>query len=195
MWDLIKNPETRPRHLSDAFSHLRKLETLFYTNERCINAIESVIDEIEIPDTSLPRIIPTISKEMARGWVQSTSATPMRINQANSVLEYFDHYQFPGFRVPLEKKFLMSVPDLLEIPHVQLDCTSRIIYYNVLLHGILLRETAYDAKSEISQYLYRTSMALAEDWVREVKYTAADLSAACFLVCRPKWIYTSKNEN
>jgi hypothetical protein len=195
MWDLIKNPETRPRHLSDAFSHLRKLETLFYTNERCINAIESVIDEIEIPDTSLPRTISTISKEMARDWVQSTSATPILISQANSVLEYFDHYQFPGFRVPLEKKFLMSVPDLLEIPHVQLDCTSRIIYYNVLLHGILLGETAYDAKSEISQYLCRTSMALAEDWVREVKYTAADLSAACFLVCRPKWIYRSRNEH
>ncbi|KAL2845122.1 hypothetical protein BJX68DRAFT_269308 [Aspergillus pseudodeflectus] len=166
MWDLIKNPETRPRHLSDAFSHLRKLETLFFTNERCINAIESIIDGIEIPDTSQPRTIPTISKEMARDWVQ----------------KYFDHYQFPGFRVPLEKNFLTSVPDLLEIPHVQLDCTSRIIYYNVLLHGILLSETGYDAKSAISQYLYRTSLALAGDWVREVKYTAAGLSAACFLI-------------
>ncbi|KAJ0415230.1 hypothetical protein BJY00DRAFT_293743 [Aspergillus carlsbadensis] len=166
MWDMIRKPESRPSLLSDAFSHLRKLEMLFFTNDRCVNAIEAVIDNIEIPDTSQPPTDPTISKEMAREWVQ----------------KYFDYYQFPGFRVPLEKSFLMSISDLLEIPHVQLDCTSRIIYYNVLLHGALLGENGHAMKSEISQYLYRTCMALAEEWASEVKYTAADLSAACFLI-------------
>jgi hypothetical protein len=110
--------------------------------------------------------------------------THAHIAEANIELEYFDYYQFPGFRVPLKQSFLMSIPDLLETPHVQLDCTSRIIYYNVLLHGILLSEDDYNKKSETSQYLFRTCMALAEDWVREVKYLAADLSAACFLVCQ-----------
>jgi hypothetical protein len=110
--------------------------------------------------------------------------THAHVDEANLVLEYFEYYQFPGFRVPLEQSFLMSIPDLIEMPHVQLDCTSRIIYYNVLLHGILLSEAEYTNKSETSQYLYRTCMALAEEWVGEVKYLAADLSAACFLVCQ-----------
>ncbi|KAL2796671.1 hypothetical protein BJX66DRAFT_299060 [Aspergillus keveii] len=166
MWESIKNPETRPRLLSDAFSHLRKLETLFFTNNRCLAAIDSVIDDIELSDTNQSYTAPIISKEMAREWIK----------------KYFDYYQFPGFRVPLKQSFLMSIPDLLETPHVQLDCTSRIIYYNVLLHGILLSEDDYNKKSETSQYLFRTCMALAEDWVREVKYLAADLSAACFLI-------------
>ncbi|KAL3441074.1 hypothetical protein BJX65DRAFT_289304 [Aspergillus insuetus] len=166
MWDLIKNPETRPRLFSDAFSHLRKLETLFFTNDRCLAAIDSVIDDVELPDTNKPYTAPIISSEMASKWIQ----------------KYFDYYQFPGFRVPLEQSFLVSIPDLLEIPHVKLDCTARIIYYNVLLHGILLGEDQYTEKSDVSQYLYRTCMALAEDWVSEVKDTAADLSAACFLI-------------
>jgi hypothetical protein len=119
--------------------------------------------------------------------------THARFSEANIVLEYFDYYQFPGFRVPLERSFLLSVPDLLEMPHVQLDCTSRIIYYNVLLHGILLSEDDYTKKSETSQYLYRTCMELAEDWVSEIKYLAADLSAACFLVCQTTQISRSRS--
>ncbi|KAL2802517.1 hypothetical protein BJX63DRAFT_440844 [Aspergillus granulosus] len=168
VWSRIKDPETRPRLLSEAFSHLRELETLFFENERCINAIETVIDEIEFPfkQAQPAHTAPTISREMARGWVQ----------------KYFDHYEFPGFRVPLDKSFLLSIPDLLEIPHVQLDCTSRIIYYNVLLHGILLGSNDYSTKSEISQHFYRTCVVIAGDWLRDVKSTPADLSAACFLI-------------
>jgi hypothetical protein len=79
MWDIIKDPETRPRLLSDAFSHLRKLETLFFTNARCLAPIDSVIDDIELPDPTQPYTAPIISKEMAREWVKSTPATPMRM--------------------------------------------------------------------------------------------------------------------
>ncbi|KAL2829075.1 hypothetical protein BJY01DRAFT_261390 [Aspergillus pseudoustus] len=167
MWNLIKNPETRPPLLSDAFSHLRNLEDMFFSNARCINAIEAVIDEIEFPDTTpAAHTPPTIPKDVAREGIE----------------KYFDYYQFPAFRVPLEKKFLLSIPDLLEIPHVQLDCTSRIIYYNVLLHGVLLGSRVFPKKSEVSQHIYRTCLALVDDFLGEVKNTYADLSAACFMV-------------
>jgi hypothetical protein len=79
MWESIKNPETRPRLLSDAFSLLRKLETLFFTNNRCLAAIDSVIDDIELSDTNQPYTAPIISKEMAHEWIKSTPVTPMRI--------------------------------------------------------------------------------------------------------------------
>jgi hypothetical protein len=79
VWDMIKNLGSRPRLLSDAFSHLRKLETLFFTNDRCLAAIDSVIDDIELPDTNQPYTARIIPKEMAREWAKSTPNTPMRV--------------------------------------------------------------------------------------------------------------------
>lgn len=76
----------------------------------------------------------------------------------------------------------MSIPDLLEIPHVQLDYTSRIIYYNVLLHGIMT-DSDYDSPKEgIVYYLFRVCMILAEGWLRQIKNTPADLMVSFTLV-------------
>ncbi|PIG69450.1 fungal specific transcription factor [Aspergillus arachidicola] len=84
---------------------------------------------------------PAITKEMAKRWVKS----------------YYEVYQFEGFRVPLEKSFVMSIPDLLEIPHVQLDSTSQIFI------------TTYSFKA-----LY--------DWLCHIENTLPDMFAAFLMI-------------
>lgn len=80
----------------------------------------------------------------------------------------------------------MSIPDLLEIPHVQLDYTSQIIYYNILLHGIMLDSDDDLTQGDIMPYIYRTCMGLADGWLSQVKNTPADLLAA-FVMVRISW--------
>lgn len=76
----------------------------------------------------------------------------------------------------------MAIPDLLEIPHVQLDYTSRIIYYNVVLHGIMM-DSDYDSPKEgMIHYLYHACMELAEGWLSQIKNTPADLMVSFTLV-------------
>ncbi|OGM40493.1 fungal specific transcription factor [Aspergillus bombycis] len=105
---------------------------------------------------------PVITKDMARRWVES----------------YYNVYQFEGFRVPLDKSFVMSIPDLLEIPHVHLDSTSRIIYYNILLQGILLDSEYLPGRGKIIQHLYRSCMMLVDDWLCHIDNTLPDMFAA-----------------
>lgn len=102
--------------------------------------------------------------------------------------------------MPLDKTFLLSIPDLLENPHVQLDFPSRLIYYNVLLSGLMLGKSASksmprieDEDSDfnaITQHITRTCIDLAEHWLDETQATAAaaapsqaDMLAACSVVC------------
>lgn len=76
----------------------------------------------------------------------------------------------------------MAIPDLLEIPHVQLDNTSQIIYYNVLVQGFLLDPEYQSEREGIVRHLYRICMALTESWMGQIKNTPADLIAAFFMV-------------
>jgi hypothetical protein len=95
---------------------------------------------------------------------------------------YYDSYQFEGFRIPLEKSFLLSVPDLLEIRHVHLDVTSRLIYYSVLLQGVLMDLDHTVQRGGIVKSLYRTSIELVPSWLDQVKDTPEDLFAAFLMV-------------
>jgi hypothetical protein len=95
---------------------------------------------------------------------------------------YYDSYQFEGFRVPLEKSFLLSIPDLLEIRHVHLDNTSQIIYYNIIIQGILLDPDYYQGRGKVVQYLYQKCMMLVDDWLGELQNTPADMFATFLMV-------------
>ncbi|KAL4745972.1 hypothetical protein BDW72DRAFT_207753 [Aspergillus terricola var. indicus] len=191
LWDLIKDPATRPRLISDALCHLRSVEATFFGSQACIDAIEAVVDGTGVLHTSAaqPEVAqdgtstPTISKEVARECVHA----------------YFSLYQFPGFRVPLDKAFLLSIPDLLENPHVQLDFPSRLIYYNVILSGLMLGKSTSTSTpgtegedsddDAIAHHITRICIDLAERWLDETQANAvatapsqADMLAACSVV-------------
>lgn len=95
---------------------------------------------------------------------------------------YYDSYQFEGFRIPLERSFLLSVPDLLEIRHVSLDATSRLIYYSVLLQGIMMDPDDTVQKGGIVRSLYRTTIDLVDSWLDQLKNTPEDVFAAFLMV-------------
>lgn len=95
---------------------------------------------------------------------------------------YYESYQFEGFRIPLEKSFLLSIPDLLEIRHVSLDAPSRLIYYSVLLQGVLMDQDNGAQMGGVVQSLYRSSIQLVDSWLDQLKNTPEDLFAAFVMV-------------
>lgn len=99
-----------------------------------------------------------------------------------SSLDFYSFYHFEGFRVPLEQCFLSSIPDLLEIPHVQLDYTSQIIYYTIVLQGMVSNPGEIGGRGHYVQYLYQKCVSLSEKWLQNVKETPADFFAALTLV-------------
>ncbi|KAL5357215.1 fungal-specific transcription factor [Aspergillus floccosus] len=167
---LDRTTYSRSPLFSNVFCHLRNIESRFFGNERCVKVMEAVFAEMEYPDgarmTAELGATPTIPKEMARKWVQN----------------YYDSYRFQGFTIPFEKDFLMSIPDLLENPHVQLDHPAQIIYYNVLLHGILSDTDDAPNRKDVLLYLSSTCTSLTETWIDQIKDTPADLLAATLMI-------------
>ncbi|KAJ5147476.1 hypothetical protein N7526_000828 [Penicillium atrosanguineum] len=76
------------------------------------------------------------------------------------------------------KSFLLSIPDLLENPHIQLDYTSQIIYHTVRLQGIILDPSSREDDGGLVRHLYQTCLTLTDCWLDHIQNTPADLFAA-----------------
>ncbi|KAF3392814.1 hypothetical protein F1880_008729 [Penicillium rolfsii] len=164
----IKDPESRALLLTNVFSHLRAVESCLFQNETCMLAIAAALSEIEhLQNTSVDQGSPShaIPKDLTRKFIQS----------------YYDTYQFEGFKIPLEKSFLLSMPDLLENPHVQLDYTSQIIYHSLCLQGVMLDPSSHNDNGGLVGHLYRKCLTLADRWLDHVQNTSADLCAAMLM--------------
>ncbi|KAE8161917.1 hypothetical protein BDV40DRAFT_266301 [Aspergillus tamarii] len=165
----IKDEGSRSMLLSIVFCHLRQVDSCFLENNRCINAITSAISEIEsIQSTQSiePLGDPVVPKDLAKKIIEN----------------HYGSHQFAGFKFPLEKSFLSSIPDLIEIPHVQLDCTSQIIYYCILLRGIVLEPEAHSRKGSIIRSLYLKCVALSDEWMKNIQDTPVDFLAASLMI-------------
>jgi hypothetical protein len=70
----IKDPKSRALLFSNVFSHLRTVESCFFENERCVQAIAAAMSEIEyLQDTPAhePLADPEISKDLTKTFIQS----------------------------------------------------------------------------------------------------------------------------
>jgi hypothetical protein len=76
---------------------------------------------------------------------------------------------------------LLSIPDLLENPHIQLDYTSQIIYHTVRLQGIILDSSSHKDNGGLITNLYRTCFALTDSWLNHIQNTYADLFVAVLM--------------
>ncbi|KAL2864302.1 transcription factor domain-containing protein [Aspergillus lucknowensis] len=167
------NGPKKPRHgqllFASCFIHLRNVQSLFFENERFAKAMELALAEIErledVAEAELATSPPLIPKETAKKWLH----------------QYYETYHFWGYQLPFDRQFMMSIPDLLEMPHVQLDSACQIIYYTTLRHGLLLDSDNYPGKSRLLQHLYHKSMSLAETWLGKVQNSPADLCTATFM--------------
>lgn len=95
--------------------------------------------------------------------------------------DYYDYYQFKGFKIPLEKDFLLSVPDLLENPHVQVDYISQIILHALCLQCIILDPSSHNDNGGLVRQLYRKCLALTDCWLDNIQDTPADLYGAILM--------------
>ncbi|KAJ5243533.1 uncharacterized protein N7469_001860 [Penicillium citrinum] len=121
----IESIQNRCKLSFNVFSHLEMIESRYFQNEGCVKAVLAALEQIEyLPEAAfnnLP-VAPTIPKEQANRLIRN----------------YYESCRFKGFTIPVEESFLISIPDLKNNPHVQLDYTSQIIYHAVLVQGILL---------------------------------------------------------
>ncbi|KAE8381905.1 hypothetical protein BDV26DRAFT_254837 [Aspergillus bertholletiae] len=165
----IEDESNRSMLLSTVFCELRKVDTRFLENDWFIRAMTSAISEVEQIQTTQsiePHGEPIIPKELAKKIIEN----------------HYGCHQFEGFKFPLEKSFLVLIPDLIEIPHVQLDYTSQIIYYSVLLRGIVLDPEPYPGRGSIIRHLYLKCVALSDEWIENIQDTPVDLLAASFMM-------------
>ncbi|CEJ61114.1 hypothetical protein PMG11_09656 [Penicillium brasilianum] len=165
----IRDPQSRALLLSNVFSHLQGVESRFFENENCVRAIAvamSKIEHLQDTPTNEPTASADMPKEIARKFLRN----------------YYDCYQFEGFKIPLDKSFLLSIPDLLENPHVQLDYISQIIYYALGLQGIILDPGAHRDNGGKIKYLYRKCLELTNRWQDHIQNTPADLYGAILMV-------------
>lgn len=101
-------------------------------------------------------------------------------------LVYFDGHQFAAFRVPLDRRFLLSIPDLLEIPHVKLDATSQILFYSAVVQGLFIDPDPVPDRAILIRNIYLLVADLAEIWANSVQITVPDLYASFFVVSIPQ---------
>lgn len=71
----LKDENTRSLLSSNVFCHLKTVESRFWGNEKCIQAIEVAMREIsqlENVETAKPKASPVITKETAHKWIECT---------------------------------------------------------------------------------------------------------------------------
>ncbi|KAJ5753674.1 uncharacterized protein N7511_007827 [Penicillium nucicola] len=161
----IQDPKSRSLLFTDVFCHLRSVESCFFDNERCVGAIAAAMSEIE-----------HLQNGAAEGPPEMSDLP--KDSSKNVIQNYYDCYQFEGFKIPLEKSFLLSIPDLLENPHVQLDCTSQIIYHTVRLQGMVLDPSFNKDDGSQIRHLYGKCLDLSTLWLENIQNTYADLFVA-----------------
>jgi hypothetical protein len=77
---------------------------------------------------------------------------------------------------------LAAIPDLIDNPHIELDYTSQIIYYSIILRGIMLDPESLPGRGNIIQALYSKCVALSDAWIENIQDTPTDLLAASLMV-------------
>ncbi|GMG32513.1 unnamed protein product [Aspergillus oryzae var. brunneus] len=92
-------------------------------------------------------------------------------------------YEFSwGPELPVGKEFLLRLPDLFDLPHVKIDTSALLVYYNVLLQGLFMDRGLGQRRKDYASYMYRKLLEHAKDWDFEAQPTPTDLYAALLLV-------------
>ncbi|KAF4769654.1 hypothetical protein HAV15_011575 [Penicillium sp. str.  len=165
----IKDEGSQSMLLSSVFCHLQQIQSCFLENEQCFCVITSAMSEIQFMQDTQP--------------TEPSEELSIPKDLAQQLIDYYYGFcGFEGFKMPLEKSFLTSIPDLLEIPHVQLDCTSQIIYYTTLFQGIVLKPEVLLRRGTLIHILYQKCVSLSEDWLKNIRDTPADFFAALTLM-------------
>ncbi|KAE8401801.1 hypothetical protein BDV37DRAFT_285352 [Aspergillus pseudonomiae] len=87
-----------------------------------------------------------------------------------------------GPELPVGKDFFLLLPDLFDLPHVKIDTSALLVYYNVLLQGLFMDRRLGRRRKDYESYMYRKMLLHAKDWDFEAQPTLTDLYAALLLI-------------
>lgn len=77
---------------------------------------------------------------------------------------------------------MSSIPDLLEIRHVQLDKTCLMIFYGCVIQGLLVDPNPIHERGAVAQQLYERCADLLPKWRHEAQNNYTDFYAAFTMV-------------
>ncbi|KAE8380559.1 hypothetical protein BDV26DRAFT_290309 [Aspergillus bertholletiae] len=87
-----------------------------------------------------------------------------------------------GPELPVGKEFFFRLPDLFDLPHVKIDTSALLLYYNVLLQGLFMDREVGNRRKDYASYIYRKMLEHAKAWDFETQPTLTDLYAAVLLI-------------
>ncbi|GAB1201860.1 hypothetical protein APSETT445_000452 [Aspergillus pseudonomiae] len=93
-----------------------------------------------------------------------------------------------GPELPVGKDFFLLLPDLFDLPHVKIDTSALLVYYNVLLQGLFMDRRLGRRRKDYASYMYRKMLLHAKDWDFAAQPTLTDLYAALLLMRFCIWI-------
>lgn len=138
-------------------------------NQRILKDLESVYAEMRQfehrPRTCLATGPSTIPKELVRKWADV----------------YFDSFEVMPTLIPMTREYTISIAELIEVPHVSVDTSALLIYYNILFQGMLMDESSIHLRATYSSYLYRQSLRLLENWEERDEPLIIDFHAALLM--------------
>ncbi|OGM40366.1 hypothetical protein ABOM_010612 [Aspergillus bombycis] len=105
---------------------------------------------------------------------------PITKNMASEWVNVFYTLSW-GPELPVGKDFFLLLPDLFDLPHVKIDTSALLVYYNVLLQGLFMDRRLARRRKDYASYMYRKMLLHAKDWDFETQPTLTDLYAAILL--------------
>ncbi|ETS76916.1 hypothetical protein PFICI_10790 [Pestalotiopsis fici W106-1] len=83
----------------------------------------------------------------------------------------------------INEQLMRIIPDLAGLPHVHIDQSAMLVYYNVLIDGALIRSTLAYGDMKWARRIYHHCRNLVSAWDQGTTCTAMDFVAA-ILMCR-----------
>jgi hypothetical protein len=127
-----------------------------------------------------------ISPETATRWVKCMSdpfnKSQFLICSHPPLTVYFINFRALDAQLPLDEQLMLRLPLLGGLAYVDVDASESIIYYHVLLRGMLLDAELRHRRRELSASIYRTTIQCLERWQHEAGQRLIDFQAAFLMV-------------
>lgn len=83
----------------------------------------------------------------------------------------------------VDSELIMKLPDVINMPHVQLDVSILLVYYLLLYHGCSLEDDKSSASSDLASHLYLKCISILPQWREKISATTMYFVGALGMVC------------
>jgi hypothetical protein len=83
----------------------------------------------------------------------------------------------------VDSELIMKLPDVINMPHVQLDVSILLVYYLLLYHGCSLEDDKSSASSDLASRLYLQCISILPQWLEKAADTTMYFVGALGMVC------------